>query len=326
MTTRTGHRVRGGIGEDVRRPDGVPKVIGNFAYASDLVADEMLWGATLRSPHARARLVKLDTAPALAMAGVRAVLTQEDVPGLAAFGQVEQDQPVFCDGESRYWGEPVAVVAADDPETARRAIDAILVEWEKLEPSTDPEHAADSGDVFREMEIRRGDPDSAGTVVVEGFYETATQDQAPLGPEAGLAIPDGQGGLDLYVTTQWVHVDHRQIVACLDLADDQVRCHPAGVGGAFGAREDISLHIHIALLALRTGRPIKMVYDRSESFAGHVKRHPARMWYRHEADADGKLVKVSARLLLDGGACQLDACAVLFGRGIDKGVNPNNGQ
>ena len=302
MTTVATRRVAGGVGESVRRPDGRPKVTGDFAYASDLVADRMLWGATLRSPFARARLISLDTAPALAMPGVHAVLTQDDVPGMATFGQVDQDQPVFCDGEARYWGEPVAVVAADDPETARLAVNAIVVDWHELPPVSDPEQAAAAGDSFRDMEIRRGDPEAVGTVVIEGVYQTATQDQAPLGPEAGLAVPDDQGGLDLYITSQWVHVDHRQIVACLGMADDQVRCHPAGIGGAFGAREDISLHIHIALLALRTGRPVKMVYNRTESFAGHVKRHPARMWYRHEADADGRLVKVTARLLLDGGA------------------------
>ncbi len=311
MTTVATRRVVGGVGESVRRPDGRPKVTGDFAYASDLVADRMLWGATLRSPFARARLISLDTAPALAMPGVHAVLTQEDVPGLATFGQVHQDQPVFCDGEARYWGEPVAVVAADDPETARLAVNAIVVEWDELPPVSDPEQAAAAGDSFRDMEIRRGDPEAVGTVVIEGVYQTATQDQAPLGPEAGLAVPDDQGGLDLYITSQWVHVDHRQIVACLGMADDQVRCHPAGIGGAFGAREDISLHIHIALLALRTGRPVKMVYNRTESFAGHVKRHPARMWYRHEADADGRLVKVTARLLLDGGAYAHTSPAVI---------------
>ncbi|MFV1960675.1 MAG: molybdopterin cofactor-binding domain-containing protein, partial [Acidimicrobiia bacterium] len=300
-----------GVGESVPRPDGAPKVTGNFAYASDLYADGMLWAATLRSPYARARLVHLDTTPANVMAGVRAVLTQEDVPGLGRFGQEKQDQPVFCDGEARFWGEPVAVVAADDPETARKAVLAIDVRWEELDPVSDPEQAADDGAVFREMKIRRGDPDAVGEIVIEGYYETATQDQAPLGTEAGLAIPDGEGGVDLYVTTQWIHVDHRQIVACLGVSDDAVRCHPVGIGGAFGAREDISLHIHIALLALRTGRPIKMVYDRSESFVGHVKRHPSRMWYRHEADADGLLVKVTARLLLDGGAYTHTSPAVL---------------
>jgi xanthine dehydrogenase D subunit len=311
MTTRTAPGVKGGIGTSVLRPDGEPKVTGNFAYASDLSSEDMLWGATLRSPHAHARLVKIDTSPALAMSGVRAVLTQDDVPGEPLFGQEEQDQPVFCDGVARYWGEPVAVVAAEDEETARRAAAAIVVEWEALAPLVDPDKAAEEGSVFRDLTVRRGDETAAGAVVVEGFYETATQDQAPLGPEAGFAIPDGEGGLDLYVTSQWIHVDHRQIIACLAMEPDQIRCHPAGIGGAFGSREDISLHIHVAMLSLATGRAVKMVYDRSESFVGHVKRHPSRMWYRHEADGDGKRVKVEARLILDGGAYAHTSRAVI---------------
>jgi len=311
MTTRIAPRVKGGIGTSVLRPDGEPKVTGRFEYASDLSSEDMLWGATLRSPYAHARLVKLDTAPALAMPGVRAVLTQDDVAGEPLFGQEEQDQPVLCDGVARYWGEPVAVVAADDEETARRGAAAIVVEWEPLAPLVDPDRAAEEGSTFRDLTVRRGDPDATGSIVIEGFYETATQDQAPLGPEAGFAIPDGEGGLDLYVTSQWIHVDHRQIITCLAMEPDQIRCHPAGIGGAFGSREDISLHIHVAMLSLATGRPVKMTYDRSESFVGHVKRHPSRMWYRHEADEDGKLVKVEARLILDGGAYAHTSRAVI---------------
>ena len=311
MTTRLKSTVKGGIGSSVLRPDGKSKVTGKFEYASDLSSEDMLWGATLRSPHAHARLLKIDTAPAKAMAGVRAVLTQDDVPGEPLFGQEEQDQPVFCDGVARYWGEPVAVVAADDEETARLAAAAIVVEWEPLAPLVDPDKAAEEGSTFRDLKVSRGDESATGAVVVEGFYETATQDQAPLGPEAGFAIPDGEGGLDLYVTSQWIHVDHRQIIACLAMEPDEIRCHPAGIGGAFGSREDISLHIHVAMLSLATGRPVKMAYDRSESFVGHVKRHPSRMWYRHEADEDGKLVKVEARLILDGGAYAHTSRAVI---------------
>ena len=312
MTVEAPVRVAGGIGESVRRPDGIPKLTGNFAYISDLVADRMLWGATRRSPHSHARILKLDTGPALAMAGVLAVITQEDVPGNPRFGQVEQDQPVLCDGTARYWGEPVAVVAADDPETARRAAEAIVIDWEQLEPLTDPEVAAANPEtVIRQMRIERGDTTATGEVVVEGDYETATQDQAPLGPEAGLAIPDDTGGIDLYATSQWIHVDHRQIVESLGVGDDDVRCHSAGIGGAFGAREDISLHIHLCLLARITKRPVKMVYNRSESFVGHVKRHPSKMHYRHEADAEGNLVKVKATLILDGGAYAHTSDAVI---------------
>jgi CO/xanthine dehydrogenase Mo-binding subunit len=311
VTAPTKERVTGIVGESTVRPDGVAKLSGNFAYASDLWIDGMLWGATLRSPYAHAELTKLDVTPAITMSGVRAVLTQDDVPGLRAFGQIEQDQPVLCDGVARYWGEPVAIVAADDQETARAAVAAIVAEWEPLEPITDPDSARAAGETFRDMVIRRGDPEAAGTVVIEAEYETATQDQAPLGPEAGLAVPDPEGGVDLYVTSQWIHVDHRQIVACLGMEPDAVRCHPVGMGGAFGAREDISLHIHVAMLALRTGRPVRMVYDRTESFAGHVKRHAARMRYRTEADDEGRLVKVTADLVLDGGAYTHTSPAVL---------------
>ena len=186
-----------------------------------------------------------------------------------------------------------------------------MIRWEELPPLVDPEVAIDSGEIYREMSVRRGDDTVEGMVVVEGFYETATQDQAPLGPEAGIAIPDGRGGIDLYATTQWIHVDHRQMVACLAVEPHEIRCHPAGIGGAFGAREDISLHIHLAMLALETGRPVKMVYDRSESFVGHVKRHPSKLWCRHEADADGRLRKVTTRLIFDGGAYAHTSRAVL---------------
>ncbi|MFP3914480.1 MAG: xanthine dehydrogenase family protein molybdopterin-binding subunit [Actinomycetota bacterium] len=313
MTTRVDRRtpVRGGIGESTVRPDGVPKLTGEFAYAQDLEAEGMLWGATVRSPHPRARIRGIDIAPALAIGGVHAVLTHEDVPGRGMFGLEHPDQPVLAEGEVRYWGEPVAVVAAEDQDTARRAARAVIVDYEELEPLTDPEEADAAEEVFRRLRIRRGDQDARGTVVVEGYYEVGMQDQAPLGTEAGLAIPDGEGGVDLYATSQFVHVDHEQVVASLGLRADQVRAHPVGMGGAFGAREDLNLHIHLCMLALHTRRPVKMVYQRDESFTGHVHRHPARMWYRHEADPDGRLVRVEARVLLDGGAYASTTGAVL---------------
>jgi xanthine dehydrogenase D subunit len=309
--TGTGVGVRGGVGESLHRPDGIPKLQGNFAYASDLYAEGMLWGATLRSPFARARIANLDIAPALAMPGVHAVLTQEDVPGRKVFGLEHPDQPVLADGECRFWGEPIAVVAADDPVTAKEAVAAIGLDLEELQPLIDPEEAEKLGEVIRHVKVRRGDESAHGEVVVESFYEVGQQDQAPLGTEAGLAIPDGEGGVDLWVTTQWIHQDHDQLWRSLDLEPEQVRQHPTGIGGAFGAREDISMHIHLCLLALRTGRPVKMVYDRAESFTGHVHRHPARMWYRHEADRDGTIRRVEAKIILDGGAYASTTSAVI---------------
>jgi xanthine dehydrogenase D subunit len=307
--TRT--TTRGGVGVSVPRPDGVPKVIGTFAFLGDLEADGMLWGATRRSEVAHGRVVHLDVEPALAVPGVHAVLTQRDVPGHPHQGQHTTDQPVLCDGMIRHAGEAIAVVAAEDEETARLAAAAIVVEVEELPPLLDVEEALARGEVFRHARVRHGDQSMRGEVVVEGEYETSAQDQAPLGTEAGLAIPDGAGGVDIWGPTQWTHIDHQQLVACLDLAPEQVRVHNVGLGGAFGGREDLSLQTHVAMLALVTGRPVKMVFDRTESFVGHVKRHRARMRYRHEADREGRLVRVEAQLLLDGGAYQTTSAAVV---------------
>ena len=314
MTTGTYRRVSavvGGVGESPLRPDAVPKLRGEFEYAQDLFAAEMLWGATTRSPHPHAVIRSIDIAPALAIGGVHAVLTADDVPGRGLFGLEHPDQPVLASDVVRYWGEPIAVVAAVDEDTARRAAAAVNVEYDVLDPVVDPELADQQDDVFRRITIRSGDPERRGVVVVEGYYEVGIQDQAPLGTEAGLAVPDGDGGVDLYATSQFVHIDQEQVVASLGLRSEQVRSHPTGVGGAFGAREDVNLHIHLCMLALHTGRPVKMVYQRSESFTGHVHRHPARMWYRHEADPDGSLARVEARILVDGGAYASTTSAVL---------------
>jgi CO/xanthine dehydrogenase Mo-binding subunit len=319
----------GRIGISARRVDAIPKTTGEFAYASDLHAAGMLWGHTLRSPHAHARIVDLDGSEALAMPGVHAVLTHADVPGQKRYGLEFPDQPVLAFDRVRYFGEPVAIVAAEHPEQARRAAERIRVSYEQLEPVVDLERATEQEpiherawthghgyrddprpNVLRHMVVRHGDTDAEGAVSVSGVYELGIQDQAFLGPESGLAVPDGEGGVDIYVATQWLHVDRDQVAPCLDLAPEQVRLHLAGVGGAFGGREDLSMQIHGAMLALRTNRPVKMVYNREESFVGHVHRHPARIWAEHRADRDGKLVCVRVRIIIDGGAYASSSAAV----------------
>jgi CO/xanthine dehydrogenase Mo-binding subunit len=319
----------GRVGERLLRDDAVPKVKGDFAYASDLSAPGMLWGDTLRSPRAHARIVSLDIAAALAQPGVHAVLTHADVPGRKTYGLEFPDQPVLAIDRVRYVGEPIAIVAAEHPEQARRALEAIVVEYEALEPVVDMERALEQEplhpdrptmghgyrddlrpNVVRHMVIRHGDPETPGDVVVEGVYELGIQDQAFLGPESGLAVPDGEGGVDIHVATQWLHVDRDQVAPCLDLPLEQVRIHLAGVGGAFGGREDLSMQIHGAMLALHANRPVKMVYDRAESFTGHVHRHPARIWCEHRATREGRLACVRMRILLDGGAYASSSTAV----------------
>ncbi|HEY6067774.1 MAG TPA: molybdopterin cofactor-binding domain-containing protein, partial [Gaiellaceae bacterium] len=224
----------------------MPKVTGEFAYSSDLSTAGMLWGHTLRSPHAHARILEIDIAGALSMPGVHAVLTHEDVPGTKLYGLEFADQPVLAFNRVRYFGEPVALVAAEHPEQARRAAERIRVEYEPLPPVVDPELATEQEplhperptaghgyrddprpNVVRSLVIRHGDPGAEGDVSVSGVYEVGIQDQAFLGPESGLAVPDGDGGVDIYVATQWLHVDRDQVAPCLDLRPEQVRIHLA---------------------------------------------------------------------------------------------------
>ncbi|SPL96293.1 Xanthine dehydrogenase, molybdenum binding subunit [[Actinomadura] parvosata subsp. kistnae] len=315
--TQTSDAVLHGVGESARRPDATLKVTGEFAYASDLWLDGMVWGATLRSPHPSAWLRSIDVSPALRIPGVRAVLTHEDVPGEKYYGLEHKDQPVLAIDQVRYQGEPVALVAADHPETARRAAAAIVVEYEPRPAITDPRR---SQHFVRHQPVRRGDTFEA-EVVVTGEYEVGMQDQAFLGPESGLAVPAEDGGVDLYIATQWLHVDRDQLAPCLGLPPDKVRLTLAGVGGAFGAREDLSMQVHACMLALRLNRPVKIVYGREESFFGHVHRHPALMRYEHGATRDGRLVYVKADILLDGGAYCSSSPAVV-GNAASLGVGP----
>jgi xanthine dehydrogenase D subunit len=343
-TLTQGSRTKGGVGESTLRPDGTLKVTGEFAYSSDIWHEDMLWGQILRSPVAHAEIVCIDTAEALATPGVYAVMTYDDLPTeVRHYGLEIRDTPVLAHGKVRHHGEPVAIVAADHPETARRAAAKIKVEYRELPVITD-EASATAPDaplvhegrddhhfahvthpnIVHRQPVIRGDVAAArerADVIVEGEYVFGMQDQAFLGPESGLAVPAEDGGVDLYVATQWLHADLSQIAPVLGLPEDKVRMTLAGVGGAFGGREDLSMQIHACLLALRTGKPVKIVYNRFESFFGHVHRHPAKLHYEHGATKDGRLTHLKARIVLDGGAYASSSPAVV-GNAASLGAGP----
>ncbi|MET8411662.1 molybdopterin cofactor-binding domain-containing protein [Streptomyces sp. NPDC005195] len=339
-----GTESKGGIGESTLRPDGILKVTGEFAYSSDMWHEDMLWGQILRSTVAHAEIVSIDTSEALAQPGVHAVLTYDDLPtAVKTYGLEIQDTPVLAHGKVRHHGEPVAIVAADHPETARRAAAKIKVEYKELPVITD-EASATAPDailvhegrddhhighvphpnIVHRQSIVRGDAEEAAKkadFVVRGEYTFGMQDQAFLGPESGLAVPCEDGGVELYIATQWLHSDLKQIAPVLGLPEDKVRMTLSGVGGAFGGREDLSMQIHACLLALRTGRPVKIVYNRFESFFGHVHRHPAKLYYEHGATKDGKLTHMKARIVLDGGA-YASASPAVVGNASSLSVGP----
>ncbi|MGW2277690.1 xanthine dehydrogenase subunit D [Streptomyces sp. NPDC001770] len=339
-----GSPTRGGIGESTLRPDGTLKVTGEFAYSSDMWHEDMLWGHTLRSTTAHAEIRSIDIAEALATPGVYAVLTYDDLPAAVKnYGLEIKDTPALAHGRVRHHGEPVALVAADHPETARRAAAKIRVDYAELPVVTDEASATAPGapllhegrddhhslhvphpNVVHRQPIVRGDAAAAAAradVIVRGEYVFGMQDQAFLGPESGLAVPAEDGGVDLYVATQWLHNDRAQMAPVLGLPEEKIRMTLSGVGGAFGGREDLSMQIHACLLALRTGKPVKMVYNRFESFFGHVHRHPARLTYEHGATRDGKLTHVKCRIVLDGGAYASSSPAVV-GNAASLSVGP----
>lgn len=297
-----------GLGAPVTPDDADGKVLGTFPYTADLWAEGLLWAAVLRSPHPHARIRGIDTSAAAAMPGVRAVITHEDVAGDLTAGTGAGDRPVLASEVVRYHGEPVAAVAADHPETARLAAAAVAVEYEPLQAVGDPEAAFDAeplhpdGNLVRHIPLRHGDPTATGEVVVEGLYRIGRQDPAPIGAEAGLAVPRPDGGVEVYVATTDPHGDRDRLAACLGLSTDQVKIHVTGVPGALGDREDIGFQLPLALLAIRTESPVKLTATREESFLGHAHRHPTLLRYWHHADRTGKLVKVEAQLLMDAGA------------------------
>lgn len=325
-----------GLGSSPLRSDALPKALGIYPYAADLWAEGLLWGAVLRSPHPHARILGIDTSAALALPGVHAVVTATDLPtgpdgspDGAPSGPIVADRPVLAAGVVRHHGEPVAAVAADHPDTARLAVGLIVVEYEPLEAVTDPEQAFTApplhpdGNLFRHLPLRTGDPDAAGEVIVEGLYQVGRQDPAPLGAEAGLAVPRPDGGVELHLSSTDPHGDRDRTAACLGLEPDRVRLVVTGVPGATSDREDLSFQVTLALLALRTGRPVKMTLTREESFHTHTSRHPALLRYRHHADADGTLVKVEAQILLDGGA-YADVSAEALAAATAFSVGPYN--
>ena len=225
---------------------------------------------------------------------------------------------MLADDVVRFAGEPVAVVAADDPVLARAGggrgggpLRAARRRSPTRRLAADAPALHPDGNVYRHVRFTHGDPGARGDVVVGNTYRLGMQDHAFLAPEAGLALPTGDGGVELRLATQWMHSDRDQVARCTGLPPEKVRLVLAGVGGAFGGREDVTFQIHACLLALATGRPVKIEYTREESFAGHRQRHGARIRLRHHATRDGRLVNLEAEILVDGGAYASTSAVVL---------------
>jgi CO/xanthine dehydrogenase Mo-binding subunit len=321
------------IGRALPRHDARDKVAAATAYAADWAMPGMLHGFVLRSPYAAARITKLDVARAAAMPGVAAVLTARDVPRntlstdvpgqTTAVGPLRATLHVLAEGRVRHQGEPVALVAAETLEQARAAAEAVEVEYEPRPGVFSPDDALAPGaplvhegsNLLAQWRIACGDLAAgfarAGVVVV-GEYVTQLVDAAYLEPESGVAWIDSDGVITIRVSTQVIE-HFRDVAEVLDVPQNRVRVIGTYVGGGFGGKEDVTVEVYLALLAWRTGRPVKMVWSRQESLLARAKRHPYRLRYRTGALATGEIVAQEIDLLADSGAyAYLSALVLLY--------------
>jgi xanthine dehydrogenase molybdenum-binding subunit len=306
----------GRVGQPLARYGAAEQALGERPYVADMRRERLLHGALVLSAHARARVLRIDTARAKALPGVHAVLTAADVPGDRCYGLLYDDWPgLVAEGEEvRCVGDVLAAVAAEDARTARAAAALVAVEYEPRPPVVDPEAALAPGapqvnpahpNLLSRSVVRRGDAAAAlaaSAHVVSGTWRTQRIEHLFLEPEAALAEPLPGGRLALYTQGQGVFDDRRQVARFLGLPEESLHVELAPSGGAFGGKEDMSVQAQTALLAMVTGRPVRLVLDREESIRLHPKRHPIRLDYTVGCDASGRLTAVVARLLGDSGA------------------------
>lgn len=294
------------------RPDGPGKVTGSLAYLTDMTAPDMLIGLVLRSPFPHARILGIRTEEARKVPGVAVVLTHEDVPGLNAFGIAVQDQPVFCFDRVRYVGDAVAAVAAETMEAAEKALALVEVDYEELPVLDSPEKAlaADAprlhphGNELHRNDYKVGDPDSAFAdcaIVVEETYVTPRQMHAYMETEGGLFVPEADGRLTVYSPTQHGFMDRLQLSRILARPQSDIRVVSSPIGGSFGGKDELNVQPYGALLALATGRPVKIHNSRKESVRAGLKRHPMKITMKTGADADGRLIAHRVRVVADTG-------------------------
>lgn len=312
------------IGKNVRRIDAPSKVSGRLKYAGDMVMPGMLHVQVLRSPHAHARIVSIDTAAAEAMEGVEGVITCADVPGEDGFGVFVHDQPIMARGKVRYVGEAVAAVAAEDLLTARRALAAIKVVYEPLPAVFDAEEAMRSGapvlhdyapdNITKHIPIRVGDVEAGfvqSDLVLEETYSTQAIEHAYLEPEAGLAYVDHDGVVTVVSPSQNITHHRHMLAKIIAKPISKVRFIMSPVGGGFGGKEDMIYQGMLALLAMKTQRPVRLVFTREESIASTAKRHPSRTTLRMGFTRDGRILASHLTMICDGGAYGLSTEGVM---------------
>jgi len=314
------------VGQRIRRPDAPDKVKGTALYIEDLDFAGSLQAGVLRSPHAHARIRRLDASRARSLPGVRAVLTAREIPGKNLIPMIQSDWPVLADQFVRHVGEAVALVAGDSRQAVADALAAIAVDYEPLPALLDMEEALRAGEVISHWKVRRGSAEAAfersDLVTVEGLYRTPYQEHAYIEPNGMIALPDGPGVI-VYGSMQCPFYVQKAVATALGCDLSRARIVQTVTGGGFGGKEDAPSvpGAHVALLAQATGRPVRLILTREEDMAVMSKRHPGRVRLRIGATPRGEIFAAEVDYLLDGGAYATLSPVVLF-RGTVHACGP----
>ena len=300
------------VGKSVPKIDALDKVLGRAVYSEDIFFPDMLHGKVLRAGIPHAVIEEVDTREARSLPGVVCVLTAKDIPGLNRYGIAFQDQEALAAERVRYIGDPVALVAAETEELAKEAVKAIRVKYRPLPAITNPREGLaegavkihEKGNLLLHTKLRKGDVAkgfAAADVIVENTYKTQVVDHAYLETESGIGMMDKQDNLVIWSANQCPFRDRRQVAVVLGMRENKVRIIRATTGGAFGGKDDVTVEIHIGLLAKAGRRPVRLVLDREESFLSQTKRHAIEIWTRWGAKSDGKICAMEGEVWGDKG-------------------------
>ncbi len=321
------------VGRRVTRPDSRPHVLGMTPYVVDMTFPGMLHAKILRSEHAHAKILSIDVSDAEKMPGVMATLTGKEIP-VNSFGPTCQDQPLLADDKVRHMGDGVAAVAAKTEQQAQDALAKIKVDYEPLEPVLDPlESMKDSApkihgesNIYSTKNIERGDVEKAmaeADHVFEGHFKTQMVEHVSLEPHASIALWEPTGDLHVYSSLGRITLGRADLARTLDMPMNRIRITATIVGGNFGGKNEITLEPILALLAKKTGRPVKGVFSREDEFISSTTRHPFIMDYTTGVTDDGRIVARKVRIICDGGAyCSWTDTAL--GKGAILSIGPYN--
>jgi CO/xanthine dehydrogenase Mo-binding subunit len=320
------------IGSSLPRTEGHSKVTGQARYVDDLTFPGMLHGVTVRTPIARGRIRQVNFAPGIPWDELT-IVTASDIPGRNRITLIADDQPCLAEGVFNHAEEPVLLLAHSDKQLVEEARRSITLDVEPLpaifgidEALAKKEIVWGGDNVFKTFLVNKGDVESAWSqadVIVEGEYETGAQEQLYIEPQGIIAIFDAEKGLTVWGSMQCPYYVHKALMPLLNLPPEQVRVIQTETGGAFGGKEEYPSVIacHAALLAWKSGKPVKIIYDRAEDMAATTKRHPSRTRHRTAVTRAGKLLAMDIEFIVDGGA-YTTLSTVVLSRGTIHAAGP----